>query len=259
MIFKIEVDQKHCTINTSEPLDLSIPLSPDGPRAWYVPKMKFSPVISPQFRGSVKLGGSVNFNDVAFNPHGHGTHTESVGHIAADQVSVNKALREYFFLAAVITLEPEIMKEENGWQKPGDRVITKEMVAAAIPPSSFRALVIRTTPNDSSKCSRVYSDTNFPYIHHEAMEYIVSIGVEHLLVDLPSVDREHDGGLLLGHRAFWQYPHQVRSHCTITEFVFVKNEIADGMYLLNLQVAPFENDAASSRPVLYRLKALPQP
>jgi kynurenine formamidase len=256
MIFKIEVGQEQYTIDPSEPLDLSIPLSPEGPRAWYVPKMKFSPVISPQFRGSVRLGGSVNFNDVYFNPHGHGTHTESVGHIASDQISVNKALQEYFFLAAVITVTPEIISKESGWQKAGDSVITKAMVAAAIPQSSFRALVIRTMPNDSSKCSRQYSDTNFPYIDREAMEYIVSMGVEHLLVDLPSVDREHDGGLLLGHHAFWQYPQHIRSHCTITEFVYVKNEIADGLYLLNLQVAPFENDAASSRPVLYRLKTI---
>ena len=40
---------------------------------------------------------------------------------------------------------------------------------------------------------------------------------------------------------------------TITEFIYVTNEIFDGDYLLNLQFAPFENDAAPSRPVLIRI------
>ncbi|MBL7942681.1 MAG: cyclase family protein, partial [Flavobacteriales bacterium] len=60
-------------------------------------------------------------------------------------------------------------------------------------------------------------------------------------------------GKLLAHRAFWKYPTQTRSHCTITEFVFVPDHVADGLYLLNLQVAAFDNDAAPSRPVIYAL------
>jgi len=37
---------------------------------------------------------------------------------------------------------------------------------------------------------------------------------------------------------------------TITEMVFVDDSIADGLYLLNLQVASLRNDAAPSRPVI---------
>ena len=97
-----QIEDKNYEIDLNKGLDISIPLSPKGPRAWYVSEMKFSPVINAQFRGSVKLGGSVNFNDVSFNPHGHGTHTESVGHIAADSLSINSALKEYFFLALFV-------------------------------------------------------------------------------------------------------------------------------------------------------------
>jgi arylformamidase len=74
-----------------------------------------------------------------------------------------------------------------------------------------------------------------------------------LLIDLPSVDREKDDGELLAHRAFWNYPDNPRKNATITEFVFVKNDIKDGAYFLNLQMASFVNDASPSKPVLYEV------
>ena len=86
----------------------------------------------------------------------------------------------------------------------------------------------------------------------EAARFLVDKGVEHLLVDLPSVDKERDGGVLAAHRAFWNFDGKMRKRATITEFVYVSNKIEDGTYFLNLQVAPFENDASPSRPVLYR-------
>jgi len=87
----------------------------------------------------------------------------------------------------------------------------------------------------------------------DALAFLAQQKVTHLLTDLPSVDREEDGGELLGHRAFWMENGQPNLHKTITEFVFVPNEVSDGTYLLNLQVAPFENDASPSRPVLYQI------
>lgn len=240
------------------PLDISIPLHSDGPRAWYVPKMRFSPVINTQFAGSVQLGGSVNFFDVYFNPHGHGTHTESFGHISKGRESVNSALREYFFMAQLMSITPEVVAESGRNLTKGDRVITADQLRSASITVGTKALVIRTLPNSEEKRTKDYSNTNFPYFEEAALRYVADLGIEHLLVDLPSVDREEDGGLLLAHRAFWKFPADTRTHCTITEFVFVRNDIEDGIYLLNLQVAPFENDAASSRPVLYRIKALPQ-
>jgi arylformamidase len=74
-----------------------------------------------------------------------------------------------------------------------------------------------------------------------------------LLLDLPSVDREEDGGNLLGHKAFWQYPENPRSACTITELIYVPSEVPDGDYLLNIQIASLELDVSPSKPVLYAL------
>jgi len=106
-------------------------------------------------------------------------------------------------------------------------------------------------PNDDRKLRANYSGSNPPYLHHEAAQYLVACGLQHLLLDLPSVDREEDGGQLLAHRAFWQYPEAVREHCTITEMIFVPSEVRDGFYFLNLQTASFDLDASPSKPVLF--------
>ena len=90
-------------------------------------------------------------------------------------------------------------------------------------------------------------------LHHEAVEYLVKSGVQHLLLDLPSVDREEDGGKLLSHRAFWQYPEATRAYATITEMVFVPNTVKDGLYLLNLQTTSLDLDASPSKPVVFAL------
>lgn len=75
--------------------------------------------------------------------------------------------------------------------------------------------------------------------------------IAHLLIDLPSVDREKDDGKLAFHHGFWQVPDNPQFHKTITEFIFIPDIVVDGLYLLNLQVAPFQNDAAPSRPVIF--------
>lgn len=238
-------------INLNHFYDLSIAISPEGPRAWYVDPVVIKPVINRFFTGSVQLGGSVNFRDISFNPHGHGTHTECVGHISKEWTSVNDELKSFFFLANVITVEPSVSAESKGHTQVGDRLITRMQLEKMIGEKRTEALVIRTKPNDRSKLSSNYSDTNFCYLEADALAWLAQIGVKHLLLDLPSVDRENDGGELLGHRAFWNYPQATRRDCTITEMIFVPDEAVDGLYFMNLQVAAFDNDAAPSRPLLF--------
>lgn len=248
----IDYRGKSYTFDLHAPIDLSIAISVNGTRAWYVDPVRIAPVINQHFTGSVKLGGSVNFRDIYFNPHGHGTHTESVGHISRDEISVNSILKQYFFVAEIITVKPVQPSLEQTWMKMDDWIITKEEVMRAKKSSDCEALIIRTLPNDTVKKSRNYSNTNFCYIESDAITWIADQGIDHLLVDLPSVDRESDGGLLKAHHAFWKDGSASRKHCTITEFVFVPDNVKDGIYLLNLQVAPFENDAAPSRVVVFK-------
>ena len=85
---------------------------------------------------------------------------------------------------------------------------------------------------------------------------IIQSSVKHLLVDLPSVDRESDNGRLAFHHAFWEVPKNPNFERTITEMIFVDDSILDGDYILTFQIAPFENDASPSRPILYEIEQI---
>tara|TARA_R110000868_G_scaffold196237_1_gene442133 strand:+ start:1149 stop:1898 length:750 start_codon:yes stop_codon:yes gene_type:complete len=235
-------------IDLSKPLDISISIKGNhsNVNAWYIEEPKIIPHSEGEFIGKVSEGASTNFNDIWFNPHAHGTHTECVGHITEEFHSVNQNLKQFFFLAELITIAPEKLGD--------DFVISKKQLQYAIKNSKYKALVIRTIPNLKEKLSKQYSNTNPPYLLEEAAKFLVEIGVEHLLIDLPSVDKEKDEGKLLAHNAFWNTSGQLREEATITEFIFVDNTIKDGRYMLNIQVAPFENDASPSRPVLYKIE-----
>ncbi|WP_281542200.1 cyclase family protein [Maribacter aestuarii] len=246
---KITHNKKEYEINLSKPLDISMPLRGNelNVNAWYVDHPKIEPHEDGDFVGSVAEGASTNFNDIWFNPHAHGTHTECVGHITEDFYSINQHLDQFFYLAEVITIAPGKVGE--------DFVISRKQLENALKDTVPEAVVIRTLPNTNAKLTRQYSNTNPPYMLEAAAEFLVEIGVSHLLIDLPSVDKEKDGGTLLAHKAFWNYNGEQRISATITELVFVPGHIKDGSYFLNLQVAPFENDASPSRPVLYKIKS----
>lgn len=243
-------------IDTNKGFDISIPLTNDlnNPRAWYVQPPTFEPVRANGFIGSVAEGGGVNFRDIFFNPHGHGTHTECLGHITETVHSINQHLKTAFFTAHVISVQPESCWHET--EKVEDFIITKAQLASLLEGVQTEALIIRTLPNQIDKKHKNYSSSNPPYIELEAIEVLNQAGIEHLLIDLPSVDREQDGGALAFHHAFWQVPENPQFHKTITEFIYVSDEIADGKYILNLQTAPFENDATPSRPVLFGVEKL---
>jgi len=240
-------------IDTSKGFDISIPLSNDehNPLAWYVEKPIFEPVRAEGFVGLVSEGASTNFRNIFFNPHGHGTHTECLGHITNEIHSINKNLKESFFTAEVISISPE--KKWNKQDQVWDEVISKEQIEQAITSERVDAIVLRTTPNKITKKHKNYSSTNPPYLDVACVEVLNKRQVKHFLIDLPSVDRENDEGKLAFHHAFWQVPNNPQFDKTITEFIYVSDDIQDGRYILNLQTAPFENDATPSRPVLFEI------
>lgn len=222
-----------------------------NPKAWYVDRPRMEPVINENFLGDVTQGGFVNFTNVYFNPHGHGTHTECVGHISDKKECICEVLQGNFFITQLITITPQEYEGEETIYSKGDLYISLEQIAEALGESQPEALVIRTTPNSDEKLTRQYSGTNPPYLHWKAAELIYQKGIKHLLVDVPSLDPESDDGRLLAHRAFWNYPQSTAFANTITELIYAPDTIADGKYLMNLQTANFKLDATPSRPVLY--------
>jgi arylformamidase len=231
-----------------KPIDISIPLraGEKNVNAWKAAAVVIEPVRVGDWVGEVSLGGSVNFRNIAFNPHGNGTHTECVGHISKENYSINQVLKKFFFIAELITILPDELSN-------GDHVITSEHIQNCLGDKKPEALIIRTVSNPTSKMDMQYSGTNPPYLTEDAMKYIVDLRVEHMLIDLPSVDKERDEGKVVCHHIFWDYPNNPQIQKTITELIYVPNDVLDGTYLLNLQIASFENDATPSKPVLYKI------
>ncbi len=249
MIIHVRKNECDYVVDLSKPIDISIPLKEgtETVNAFWAPYLQIEPVREGSFVGDVGLGGVVNFKNVRLNPHGNGTHTECVGHITAQNYTLNACMQQFFFVAELVSVYPQ--KEQNG-----DRIITQAILEMAVAGKKLpEALIIRTLPNDDLKMSVNYSGSNPPYLAAAAVEWLVAQGVAHLLIDLPSVDKEVDGGQLAAHKAFWQYPNhaQTRLHCTISELIYVPNQVADGTYLLNIMVTSLELDASPSKPILY--------
>lgn len=236
------------TVDLSQAFDLSIPLhaGENQVNCYYAEPVRFETIRFDNFVGSVAEGGPCNYQKLNLTPHGNGTHTECYGHISPDPLAtIDRCLEPSLWVAQLITLQPRRHQE--------DQIIFWEDMEAQLQDFQPEALIIRTLPNETDKKTRAYSGSNPPYLEAEVTKQIAQRTVKHLLIDLPSLDREEDGGALKAHRAFWQYPQNTRKDCSVTELIYVEQHIPDGKYLLNLQVMPLQMDAAPSRPVIFPL------
>jgi len=249
-VFTVEIADRRWRVG-SEGHDLSIPLAFDAaqPGFFGVAPAGGAVVTAGSFIGDVQRGGSCNCATYTLTPHCNGTHTECIGHVTADHVSVREQSREHFSPALLVTVASA-------------PAVSRAALETAVTPhvlSDYRALIVRTLPNSRDKLKRNYDRAPAPYFDAEAMRWIVGNGITALVVDLPSLDRADDAELTT-HRIFWGLPpsatsaaEATRPTATVTELAFIDDSIADGPYLLNLQVAPFVADAAPSRPILLPL------
>jgi kynurenine formamidase len=233
-------------VDWSQAFDLSIPLrhGAGNPNAFYIADPEMVPFQAGSFIGKVAAGGPCNVENIWFSPHGNGTHTECVGHIAAERITINTCLTRFHFKARLVSIAPEQFGSDR-------RISAAQLRAACGALDGVEAVVIRSLPNTPEKLALRYSGSNPPYFEAAALDWLQAQGILHLLTDLPSVDKEEDGGALSAHHAFWQHPHASRMAATITELIYVPDGVQDGDYLLNLMIAAFESDASPSKPVLY--------
>ena len=269
MKINFTIDGKVFSCDTSQPIDISIPIVFNGeqPNTYDVNKAAAKAVETAEFIGDTRKGGSCNFEEYKLIPHCNGTHTECVGHISFERISVNDTLKDAFIPSTLISVTPEKALETNDNYIPvkneNDYMITKKILEERLSKADTKfleGLIIRTLPNDDTKKSRRYMENLPPFFSIEAMEYIVSLNVMHLLMDIPSVDRTFDDGKLTAHHTFWnvQYEsHEVdkdkHSMKTITEMIYASNEVEDGRYLMNIQIPNFAADAAPSRVLVFKV------
>jgi len=250
MIAELEIGSLKFAADLGKGVDCSLPVTgaAGGIRAFHLGPVVIQPFQADAFVGSVAMGGTANCDKISFYPHGNCTHTESIGHITAEQQAIHDILLRWWFSALLVTIEPD--------ETAGDRIITARALEAALRPYRPHlpeALIVRSSIHTDALRQHDYSGTNPAYFEPEALTFAADCHFQHLLCDLPSVDREEDGGKMAAHKAWWRYPYAPRLSATITELMLVPEILHDGLYLLNLQTAPIVNDATPSRPVLFPL------
>jgi kynurenine formamidase len=226
------------------------------PRHFGAPSASSTPFRVGSFEGEVVLGASCNCRSITLIPHCNGTHTESVSHLTLQQYPLHRMVPFAPIRALLLTVKPRLADEAGDDSVPppqrGDHLLTRaDLLEAWQPHSGFaaQALLLRTA-------TQLQSTTNPPYLSRQFMRELVTQGIEHLVVDLPSVDRSEDEGRLTAHRIFFGLPPDstdrnlaTRAHCTITELAHFPASLRDGPCALQLQIPAFTGDAVPSRPV----------
>ena len=248
------------------PQSIAIPMQFDGPQPNHfgAAHATAQPMQAGDFIGDTTQGGSCNAQQITLNPHCNGTHTESISHVINELLPPAEVVKQPLMRALLISIEPASEFSGDSYQpelEPGNTMLCKHHLTAVknkLHPNT-KALIIRTLPNNETKLTHQYGQDIQPaFFSNEAMKWLVeATAVEHLLVDLPSVDRLHDDGLLSNHRIFWNIQagsHDATDdqfhHKTITEMIYVPNEVKDGEYLLNLQLPRLNLNAVPSNPLL---------
>lgn len=225
-----------------------------------------NPLVVDDWIGRVGHGAPVNVDRLDLVPHCHGTHTETAGHLTreplhhADLPSDGPVPST---LATVGTVRGDEAAVEAGPAcRPSDRVITADRVRDVLDradPAFLEGLVLRTRE------FRV-ADAHPTYLTAPAAGILSALGIMHLVLELPSIDRPEDGARLAAHRAWWQFgddrpgrPAPGRRLATLTELAVLPPHAADGCYLLDLHTPSMRTDAVPSRPLLIPVEAVERP
>lgn len=237
-------------VDFSQGRSLAIELQPGGPNPSFFTDsgVKTRPLTLGGFVGDMSKGGSCNAEVIEFSPHSHGTHTECVGHISSQHQSVVTVIDQQPTMMRIITVESAQL--DDGMLIPAEAL-------NHIKNFDGGALAIRTLPNAESKKERNYAtEPGFPVLSAEAMKILSRSSLLHLLVDTPSVDHS-DNTELQNHTIWWGLDPDVRpgvpdaGRRSITEMIYVPDDIVDGDYWLDLQLPPLVSDAVPSRPIIY--------
>tara|TARA_B100000941_G_scaffold290847_1_gene275227 strand:+ start:7654 stop:8463 length:810 start_codon:yes stop_codon:yes gene_type:complete len=268
MVINLIHQGNNYNINSKDVFDISIPVDFNGqqPNFFNVDKSTIKPFKTEDKYWSVSEGASCNVYTISMNIHCSGTHTESVGHLLKNLGDIGNLLKKPFMPAILITVKLknfgscddsyhcEVANDEKIISH--DEIVHQYEKYIKYKPE---VLVVRTTPNRKTKKYLNYKKDIPPFFSNNAISYIRKMKIKHLIVDIPSVDRASDNGILGNHRIFWNNNNNLKSEInpnsknTITEMAYIPNSIKDGMYFINLQIPHFKSDAAPSRPLLYKI------
>ena len=246
------LDQK-VNIDLNKGIDLSIPNSFDGKNPIFFnsknPKVAYPK--SNNFIGKISEGGTCNVPNVYLDIHCSGTHTECENHIKDSNIYINDVCPKSLIPSTLISVKSSTantcLDNYHVQYEKNDSVIIKDHLMKKLKNKNnyLDALIIRTSLNNSKKKIRDYDRYPAPFFSNDAIKFLLKLGVKHLLVDLPSIDKANDNGKLGNHHIFFQ------KGKTISEFLYIPDQVNDGFGYLQIQIPNWSLDAAPSRPIFY--------
>ncbi len=244
MLVQFEHDSRNYRFDIDKYYDLTIAINKSGNvNCYYLDPPHFAYFESAGFSGNLNAGGSVNCERISLYPHASGTHTECALHVVKVDFDMRDIEIPVFQLCRLMTVIPE--------KRDGDEVITMESVSHINVPDICEAIIVRTLPNTVEKLHKNYSDTNPVFFDPEVLNHLKLMGYRHILTDLPSVDKESDEGRLAAHKKWFLLDGVAEKNRTITELIYIRNEVEDGLYVLNMQVPKIETDAVPSKILIF--------
>ena len=260
---KINIEYSECIykIDSSKGVNISLPVqfnSDRNPIFYDTTKPVNAYYRSDNTEYDINKGAGCSVPKITMNVHCCGTHTETAAHVYKDSHYISEIDNLNFIPSQLITLTPKNNSTEQYHVKidQGDKLITRDIIRDAIDIHSkcLRGIIIRTEPNEEDKKYRNYNKTKHPFFTNDAINYIKGLGVRHLVVDTPSIDRFDDGGHLYNHKIFFTDNEHKKNKNTITELAYIPNSCIDGEYLLSIGVPSFKLDAAPSRPIIHKIR-----
>lgn len=226
---------------------------PKTPNAFYLPKASAKTVeFEGQFIGDVKRGGSCNVDILSYVPHGI-THLETSAHVLSPDSNppTVKDIPPDRLSGVVYLVDLTALPEETKtipWQ-----AVQKKLAQNKLP---VRMLALKTRssllPQDYD-----FSGKDFLALSEDAAKGIHDYGIQCLLLDLPSIDPEHDEGKLLAHRAWFGLPRtginaEDKEKRALVELAWF-GDLEEGYYYAAITPPSFQANAVTTGIVFNRL------
>ena len=192
-------------------IDLSLSNAFDGKNPIFFnsnnPKSTYP--VDKNFIGKISEGGTCNVPSISLDIHCSGTHTECEGHVNDSNIFINQVCPKNLVPSTLISVSAsEAARCSDNYHVKYDKddlVVTKSHLIKKLKGKNtyLESLIIRTLPNSHEKKTRNYDQHPAPFFSNDAINFLIDLGVKHLLVDLPSLDKSNDHGKLGNHHIFF--------------------------------------------------------
>lgn len=238
----LKIEDRVFTLQNPISVGRTISLQPQyrSSGAFHLPKFLTSTFEVGDFIGDMKRGGSCRVDLHRYSPHNL-THIESSAHIDENGITLDKIDRNKLsgtvFLADLSSIISDFVK----WEHLIDKFDHTKMDALAIKTSSS------LLPQDKD-----FTQSDAMAVHHTTAQKFIDLGIDLIILDLPSMDKETDS-TLASHKIFFESDKTTRSQNVIIELAHFHN-LKEGYYYFVLTPPILQTDATITDIWFYHLE-----